>query len=123
MHSSATLAGLPDSRVVVDLIGDLDTTLGTLVATTLAELVSHGTSDVHVTTKHVSAISNDGLAALERAVLAARADGIAVAVHAGTRKMRSAFARSAMVSSEDHQPMGRSRHLMLARHALASPMP
>ncbi len=115
------LARLSDSRVVVDLIGDLDTTLGTLIAAALAELASHGTNDVHVTTKHVSGISNDGLAALERAVLAARAEGIAVAVHAGTRKMRSAFARSAMVSSDDDQPMGRSRHLMLARHAGTSP--
>ena len=52
------------ASVVVDLIGDLDATLGTLVSETLVDLSGNGTRGVLLTTKHVSTVSDEGLAAL-----------------------------------------------------------
>jgi len=104
--------------VFVDLIGDLDATLGGQFADTLASLTARGTRAVYLTTKHVNISSTDGLAAIDAALSVARAQGCSVAIDPGSRKMRSAFA-SAHISCADDAPSrpSRARHLMIARHA------
>jgi anti-anti-sigma regulatory factor len=104
--------------VAIDLIGDLDATLGTMVTDTLASLIDEGATDVLVTTKHVSGSSAEGIVALDGAVGAARAKGCAVAVEGGNRKMRAAFAAAAFaVDAEVRERRRGARHLMIARHA------
>ena len=107
--------------VVVDLIGDLDATLGTLFADTLAQLSRNGTTDVHLTTRHIAVTTSDGLAAIEAALNDARHCGCSVAVDPGSRKMRAAFSAASISTLPDAQsPLpDRARHLMIARHAPA----
>jgi anti-anti-sigma regulatory factor len=113
------------STVFVDLIGDLDATLGGLVADTLARLTERGTTSVFLTTKHVSISSNDGLAALDAALGAARARGCSVAIDPGNRRMRSAFASARIPCAGDAfaQRPQRARHLMIARHSPPAKLP
>ena len=119
MVSNETIApGVRDDQAVfVDLIGDLDATLGDQFADTLSQLTELGTKAVYLTTKHVNVSSNAGLAALDAALSSARARGCSVDVDPGNRKMRSAFA-SARINCEDDAPRrpSRARHLMIARH-------
>ncbi len=107
------------SVVVVDLIGDLDETLGTLVAETVARIARHGTSAIFVTTKHVALTSPDGLVALDAGLAAAREAGVSIALEAGSRKMRAAFATAGIATDEGRLRPASVRHLMIARHAAA----
>jgi hypothetical protein len=111
-HASESVA------VFVDLIGDLDATLGGQFADTLASLTARGATAVYLTTKHVNVSSSDGLAAIDAALSAARAQGCSVEIDPGNRKMRSAFA-SARITCADDGPTRphRARHLMIARHS------
>ena len=106
------------SAVVVDLIGDLDVTLGELVAETIARIATSGTDAIFVTTKHVALASSDGLSALDAGLAAARSSGVAITLEAGTRKMRAAFATARIATAEGTPPPSRARHFMIARHAV-----
>jgi hypothetical protein len=123
MFSPQALAPKAPSRtaVFVDLIGDLDATLGDLFAETLARLRERGTTDVFLTTKHVNGSSRSGLAAVDAALVAARASGCSVAVDPGNRRMRSAFASARIQCAAERLATrpARARHLMIARHAPA----
>ncbi len=105
------------ASVVVDLIGDLDATLGTLLAETLVSLTKNGTRGVLLTTKHVATVSSEGMAALGAALRSARAGGLEVALHAGSRKLRAAFAdANILFSTESVSAPERVRHYMFAHH-------
>jgi anti-anti-sigma regulatory factor len=105
--------------VAVDLIGDLDLTLGEIFAAALDQLTASGTTDVYLTTRHVALTSSDGLAAVDAALAAARDRGCSIAVDPGSRRMRAAFAqaRIPVVASAGGIPPASGRHLMIARHA------
>ena len=104
--------------VVVDLIGDLDAVMGSLLAEMLDKLGGDGGRDIFISTKHVVRSNSDGLATLEAARAAMRSSGCAVALHAGSRKMRTALA-VARIGCEDRVPRPRGvRALMIAHHAL-----
>ena len=119
MVSTSAAAPAFAASVVVDLIGDLDATLGTLLAETLVDLTANGTRGVLLTTKHVTTVSTEGIAALDAALRSARASGLEVALHAGNRKLRSAFADADILfSTESVTPPDRVRHYMFARHEL-----
>ncbi len=105
------------ASVVVDLIGDLDATLGTLLAETLAKLTMNGTQGVLLTTKHVATVTREGMAALDAALRSARASGLEVSLHAGSRKLRTAFADAHILfSTESVTSPDRVRHYMFAHH-------
>jgi anti-anti-sigma regulatory factor len=105
--------------VFVDLIGDLDATLGSLFADTLTHLAGNGTTDVHVTTRHIAVSTSDGLAAVDAALIQARKRGCSVAVDPGSRRMRAAFSAASIATLPDAATPApeRGRHLMIARHA------
>ena len=123
MLSTQLIADPATDRVAVfvDLIGDLDATLGGILADTLAGLMANGDNDFFLTTRHVALTSDDGLAALDSALTSARARGCRIAIEPGNRRMRAAFA-VARIGYRD----GRSafpaagRHLLIARHAAQS---
>lgn len=121
MQSTQAIARAAISRaVVVDLIGDLDTTLGTLFADTLVAIAPDAGRYVFVSTKHVAQTTRDGLARLDTAISAARSRGCAVALEAGNRRMKTAlsFARISCESLPS-RPMT-DRHVMIA-HRTATP--
>jgi hypothetical protein len=126
MLSTEAIASHSTDRtaVFVDLIGDLDATLGGQFADTLASLTERGTTAVFLNTKHVNLSSVDGLAAVDAALSQARARGCSVEVEPGNRRMRSAFASAHIRCAGDGpaRPV-RGRHLMIARHAQPSKMP
>jgi anti-anti-sigma regulatory factor len=105
--------------VFVDLIGDLDATLGSTLADTLATLAANGNNDIFLTTRHVAATSDDGLAALDSALTSARARGCRIAIDPGNRRMRAAFTVARIGYRDDRSAAFPSagRHLMIARHA------
>ena len=105
------------SAVVVDLIGDLDATLGTLAAETLARITTTGAETIFVRTKRVVIASPGGLAALEAGLSSARQAGVAVTLEAGSRKMRAAFATAQIGTADGTLQPASARHLMIARHA------
>jgi anti-anti-sigma regulatory factor len=121
MLSTQTIAGHATGRVsvFVDLIGDLDVTLGELFADTLQHLTERGATDVFLSAKHVSLSSQAGLAALDTALAGARARGCSVTVDPGNRRMRAAFSSAHIACAGDVHPLRprRARHLMIARHA------
>jgi anti-anti-sigma regulatory factor len=123
MLSTEAIASSATSHaaVFVDLIGDLDATLGGQFADTLANLTERGTTAVFLTTKHVNVSSIDGLAAIESALSVARARGCSVQVDPGNRRMRSAFASARIHCASDGPARpSRARHLMIARHSPAT---
>jgi len=109
--------------VVVDLIGDLDATLGDILAETLLHLTRDRSTDVFLTTRHVAVTSTEGLAALEAAVAAARTRDCTVTVVPGNRRMRAAFANAGI--GDLGRDLGTTpfcaRHVMIARHARSKP--
>ena len=115
MHPSQAIAATADrSAIVVDLIGDLDSTLGAISAETLDGFAARNSADIFISTKHVALTTRDGLARLEAAVVRARARGCSVALEPGNRKMRAAFAFARIAcEAAPHRPDSR-RHLMLA---------
>ncbi len=115
----AAPAASTSSTVVVDLIGDLDATLGSTFAAALAHLTERGTTDVFVTTRHVAVSSHDGLAALGAACADARERGCAIALESGNRRMRAALRGARIVCDAERAvaPPASGRHLMIARHA------
>ena len=127
MLSTQVLVPRANGRVAVfvDLIGDLDATLGDLFAENLARLMALGTTDVFLTTKHVTASSDSGLAAIDAAVAVARAGGCAVAIDPGNRRMRAAFAsaRTPCASERFAARPANARHLMIARHSPSDKLP
>jgi hypothetical protein len=105
--------------VVVDLIGDLDVTMGDIFAATVDRLTADGTTDLFLTTRHVAVTSSDGLAAIDAALATARGRGCSIAVDPGNRRMRAAFshARIPYAATADGVLPRNARHLMIARHA------
>jgi anti-anti-sigma regulatory factor len=123
MLSTQSLDPQSNGRVAVyvDLIGDLDATLGDIFAETLARLTASGAIDVFLTTRHVNGSSQSGLAAIDAAIATARSSGCSVSIDPGNRRMRSAFASAQIPCAADlvaARP-SRARHLMIARHAPA----
>jgi anti-anti-sigma regulatory factor len=114
-------AGQHRVAVVVDLIGDLDVTMGDIFAATLDRLTADGATDLYVTARHVAVTSSDGLAAIDAALATARERGCSIAVDPGNRKMRAAFshARIDYAATADGGFPRNARHLMIARHAAA----
>jgi anti-anti-sigma factor len=105
------------ASVVVDLIGDLDATLGTLLAETLLKLAANGTRGVLLTTKHVTTVSSAGIASLGAALRSARERGLEIVLDAGSRKMRMALAGARIeCATEAVAPPDRVRHYMFAHH-------
>jgi anti-anti-sigma regulatory factor len=127
MLSTQAFAPATPNRVavVVDLIGDLDSTMGDIFAATLDQLTANGTTEIYLTTRHVALTSSDGLATLDAAIVLARGRGCSIAIDPGNRKMRAAFseARIAYVASVDGFRPASDRHLMIARHATAQSTP
>ena len=120
MQTIDSLAPATETRVcvVIDLIGDLDATLGEIVNDTLGDLVERGTTDIVLATKHVAMTSEAGIHAIDAAIGAARASGCSIVLDAGSRRMKAAFA-AARISIDGTAVPGsrRTRHLMIARHA------
>lgn len=118
MHSIQAIAAPADhAAVVVDLIGDLDTTLGQLLADTLDRIAAAGGRSVFVSTKHVGLTTREGLARLDAALAGVRAHGCAVALDAGNRKMRTAFAFARITCDAAPSRAAIRRHLIIAHHA------
>jgi anti-anti-sigma regulatory factor len=110
-------ASASTSSVVVDLIGDLDATLGALVTDTFRELVADGTRTVWLSTKYIATTSRDGIAALAASLHAARARGLEISLDGGTDTMRRALEGASIVYSSDFiAPPERARHYMFAHH-------
>jgi len=121
MDTTDALARSEGARlaVAIDLIGDLDATLGVIFSDTLSGLVADGTRDVVLMTKHVSLATEEGLRSIDGALGSARANGCSVVVEPGSRRMKAAFA-AARVTVEPAVTALRprnDRHLMIARHA------
>jgi len=106
------------TTVVVDLIGDLDPTLASVVAEALDGLSPDGAGSVRVRTSHVRNASCDGVAALARALDTARASGLAVILEVGNRTVKTAFANAHLVGVPFTTGAPRDRHLLLARRAV-----
>ncbi|MFY9779161.1 MAG: hypothetical protein WAJ85_01460 [Candidatus Baltobacteraceae bacterium] len=105
--------------VAIDLIGDLDATLGEILASTLERLASLGGADLVVNCKHLSNARPDGIAALSRAIEAVQQHGYPIYLLAGSRKLRLAF-KAARISCPQLDALPttvRRRHVIIARHA------
>lgn len=104
--------------VVIDLIGDLDATLGEILAATLERQASLGGADLVVNCKHLSDASPDGIAALSRATGTLRERGYPIYLLAGSRKLRLAFKAAQIACPQvDILPATMSRrHIIIARH-------
>jgi anti-anti-sigma regulatory factor len=111
--------------VVIDLIGDLDATLGEILAGTLEHQASLGAVDLVVNCKHLSDASPDGIAALSRAIGIMRLRGYPVYLLAGSRKLRLAFKAAQIACPQiDILPATMSRrHVMIARHGAEAAAP
>jgi anti-anti-sigma regulatory factor len=120
MQTTQAISLAPDVRIAVaiDLIGDLDATLGGIFSDTLSGLVAEGTTDVVLMTKHVALSSEEGIIAIDAALGEARARGCSIVVEPGSRKMKAAFAAARVpVERGERVPRKSGRHLMIARHA------
>ncbi len=84
---------------------------------TLHGIVRRGESDVVVNLSHVSSVHEDGLKAVIRAIVELRVSGSAIAVRAGTRRVRSLLKSARIPCEESATTMGPDRHVMIARHA------
>lgn len=120
-ENETTVSNRP--AIVVDLIGDLDAVMGSLLTEMLVGLTRAGERDIFISTKYVVRSNDDGLATLDAARTALRSSGCAVALDAGNRKMRTALA-FARIGCEERTPRPRGvRALMIAHHALQAPAP
>ncbi len=118
MHSTQAISATANrTAVVVDLIGDLDVTLSTLVADTLDRITDDGGRSVFISTKYIALTTREGLARLDEALTGIRSRGCAVALEAGNRKMRTAFAFARMTCDAAASRPAGGRHLMIAHHA------
>lgn len=122
MTDTLSLASDAPVAVVIDLIGDLDATLGTICADALANAVDSGATNIVLMTKHVTATSQEGIAAIDGAVISARALGRSVSLEPGNRRMRAAFAAARVAVASGILPLHarRARHLMIAHHGAKS---
>ncbi len=104
--------------IVVELIGDLDSTLVASLSEMLAAFAHGGSTFVLLCARHLTAPTADALAALGSAVSAAREVGTRISIDPGNRKMRMAFDQAHIEhsASDIPKPAG-ARHYMMARHA------
>jgi ABC-type transporter Mla MlaB component len=110
-------AGAPRAATAIDLIGDLDKTLATMLGETLHGIVSRGDSDTIVNLGNVAVVHEEGLAAVIRLVVEYRLRGCPIAVRAGQRRMRSLLKAARIpCESEAEGTLGRNRQVMIARH-------
>ena len=109
------------ARVVIELIGDLDSMLVASLSEMFTAFTHDGPTFVVLCARHLTTPTADALAALGSAVSAARAGGTLISIDPGNRKMRSAFDQAHIEhsASEIARPAG-ARHYLLARHADAS---
>lgn len=103
--------------VVIDLIGDLDFTLGDIFAQTLDRLAGDGASDVVVNFNYVSVVHSDGLARVTNAIERSRTGGFAVSSRAKNRRIRTMLSGARIPREENEPGLGGKRHVMIARHA------
>jgi anti-anti-sigma regulatory factor len=120
VHANAIFPSADDPKlfVVIDLLGDLDATLGEILAGTLERHASLRGGDLVVNCKHLADASPDGIAALSRALESVRLRGYRIFLIPGSRKLRLAF-KAAQISCPqiDILPAAmRRRHVMLAHH-------
>ena len=117
MHSIRATAFVADRQTVaIDLIGDLDATLGAVLAETLERIADAGTGYVTISTRHIAYSTRDGLARLDAAVVRARAGGCAISIDAGNRRMRTAFAFARIACERIASNPPSRRHVMIAHH-------
>jgi anti-anti-sigma regulatory factor len=105
--------------VVIDLIGDLDFTLGDIFAQTLDRLAFDGANDVVVNFNHVSVVHSDGLARVTSAIAQSRMDGCTISSLAKNRRIRNLLSGAHVPREEREVGFGGHRHVMIARHAEA----
>jgi len=103
--------------LVVELIGDLDATLGQYAAETIATHAAKGAPDIVLSTKHLSLTSEIGMRTLDAAIRSARDRGHSVSLDPGTRKMGTAFNNARIAYSPPLARPRAARCLMIARHA------
>ncbi len=109
-----------DVPVVVDLIGDLDATLGTLFADMLVRIAPDAGSHVFISTKHVALTTRAGLAQLDTALAAARSRGCAIALEPGNRRMKTALSFARIPCEAPTLRPTTERHVMIAHRAAAT---
>jgi anti-anti-sigma regulatory factor len=104
--------------IVVDLIGDLDTTLVASLSEMLSGFTAAGPAYVLLSARHLALTSQDALTALGVALRDARERGASIVIDPGNRKMRQVFDHACIdhSPSELPRPAG-ARHYMMARHA------
>ena len=104
--------------IVIDLIGDLDTTLVASLSEMLSAITADGPREVVLSARHLALTSHDALEALGTALERARSHGASIAIDAGNRKMRLAFGGAHIDHSDAAVPRPPfARHYMMARHA------
>ncbi len=104
--------------IVIDLIGDLDTTLVASLSEMLHAFTSDGPREILLCARHLALTSHDALTALGAALENARGRGASIAIDPGNRKMRLAFGEAHIDHSGVDVPRpSRARHYMMARHA------
>jgi anti-anti-sigma regulatory factor len=109
------------ASIVVELIGDLDTTLVESLAERLSAFTLDGATSIVLSARHLTLPTADALAILGSAVSAARAGGASIAIDPGSRKMRLAFEQAHIAHGPSDVPRAPgARYLMIARHAEAS---
>lgn len=114
----------PGFFVVIDLLGDLDSTLAEILAGTLEVQASLGGGDLVVNCKHLSDASPEGIASLARALESVIRRGYPIFLIPGSRKLRLAFKAANVVCPQiDILPARmRRRHVMIAHHG-SGPVP
>jgi anti-anti-sigma regulatory factor len=127
VHANAIAPSPGDTRVfvVIDLLGDLDATLGEILAGTLERQAALGGAELIVNCKHLADASPDGIAALSRALEGVQQRGAPIFLVPGSRKLRLAF-KAARISCPqiDILPATlRRRHVMIAHHGSGTAVP
>lgn len=120
MQSTLASAFVAERRTVaIDLIGDLDATLGTVLGETLLRMTDIGADAIAISTRHIARSTRDGLANFDAAVERARADGCSISIDAGNRRMRTAFALARIACDRVDLRTRSRRHVMIAHHTVA----
>ncbi|HMD03230.1 MAG TPA: STAS domain-containing protein [Candidatus Baltobacteraceae bacterium] len=111
--------GAPRAATVIDLIGDLDSTLAQTFNEALGGALDDGESNIVLDLKHVASVHADGLTAVVRTIAEARLRGCAIAVLAHSRHVRTLLSCARIRCADREVTLGRGheRHVMIARHA------
>lgn len=118
MQSLQALAqpAIPNA-IVIDLIGDLDATLGAIFSDALGRIAGDSRCRIFVSTKHVADTTREGLERMDAAISTARSHGSAIVLEAGNRRMKNAFRFARIACEAVPRPTSR-RHMMLAHRSM-----